>query len=193
MFNASTPEESVLAHMYANTPEGIAIFSAQGQCVQANPALCRILKYEESELRNLLTIWNVADEWLTDQVKHSNTTEKVERRWMNADHVPVWLSIHVSYVFSDQEQQLQYMMMYITVVQDREAEDLYSMIVRNSSSIVSVSGADGNIQYVSPSVKKILGYEPSEMVSRMRMEYYHEEDAQEMYHLEVCMQMTEHL
>ena len=181
MFNASTPEESVLAHMYANTPEGIAIFSAQGQCVQANPALCRILKYEESELRNLLTIWNVADEWLTDQVKHSTTTEKVERRWMNADHVPVWLSIHVSYVFSDQEQQLQYMMMYITVVQDREAEDLYSMIVRNSSSIVSVSGADGNIQYVSPSVKKILGYEPSEMVSRMRMEYYHEEDAQEMY------------
>lgn len=181
MVNASIPEESVLAHMYANIPEGIAIFSAQGKCVQANPALCQILKYEESELRNLLTIWNVADEWLTDKNKSITQTEKVERRWMNADYVPVWLSIQVSYIFSDTEQHLQYMMMYINVVKDREAEDLYSMIVRNSSSIVSVSGADGNIQYVSPSIKKILGYEPSEMISRMRMEYYHEEDAQEMY------------
>ncbi|WCT56844.1 PAS domain S-box protein [Paenibacillus kyungheensis] len=179
MVNASFPEESVLAHMYANIPEGIAIFSAQGICIQANPALCRILKYEESELRDTLTTLKVAEEWL-DHTTNS-TLEKAERRWMNADHVPVWLSLQVSYIFADNTSTLQYVMMYINVVKDREVEDLHSMIVRNSSNIISVSEPDGNIQYVSPSVKKILGYEPSEMVSKMRMEYYHEEDAQEMH------------
>lgn len=185
MSNASTPEESILAHMYSNTPEGIAIFSAQGKCIQANPALCRILKYEESELKNLLTSWQVADEWLVRPDPNRTQPQKVERRWTNAEHVAIWLSLQVSYVFSSkehsEEQNLQYIMIYANVIQDREAEDLHAMIVRNSSSIVSVSGPDGNIQYVSPSVKKILGYDPYEMISRMRMEYYHEEDAQEMY------------
>jgi PAS domain S-box-containing protein len=39
-----------------------------------------------------------------------------------------------------------------------------------------VTGADGTIRYISPSVERVLGYQPNEMVGTNTAEYVHPDD-----------------
>ncbi|WP_458119918.1 PAS domain S-box protein [Paenibacillus sp. Z6-24] len=172
---SSAPGMSLLAHIYKHTPQGIAVFSPQGECLQVNPAFCRLLDYEEDELKQFLNIQKLADSWLYQQ-----QNDTLERRLMRRDQNTIWLSLQASRYPDVPEQDMEYLVLYASEIADREEEDLYTMVARNSSSIISVSLPDGTINYVSPSIKKVLGYEPYEVMNSKRMEYYHEQDAQDM-------------
>lgn len=58
----------------------------------------------------------------------------------------------------------------------KESEEQFASIVQNALDIVMVTGADGTIRYISPSVKRILGYSSEEMVGTNTAEYVHLED-----------------
>ncbi|WP_046225677.1 PAS domain S-box protein [Paenibacillus dauci] len=172
---SSAPGMSLLTHVYKHIPEGIAIFSPQGECLQVNPAFCRLLDYEEEELKRCLNIQQLADSWLYQQQK-----DTIERRLMRRDQETIWLSLQASRYPDAPDQPLEYLVLYASEIADREEEDLYTMVARNASNVISVSLPDGTINYVSPSIKKMLGYEPYEVMNSKRMEYYHEQDAKDM-------------
>jgi PAS domain S-box-containing protein len=46
----------------------------------------------------------------------------------------------------------------------RESEERFRSLVQNLSDVISVLSADGTIRYVTPSVKRLLGYSPEELV-----------------------------
>ena len=58
----------------------------------------------------------------------------------------------------------------------KESEAKYKNIVNNSNDIIATADKSGNWTFLSPSVKKILGYYPAEMVGRSAFDFMFSED-----------------
>ncbi|MBV8886366.1 MAG: PAS domain-containing protein, partial [Chroococcidiopsidaceae cyanobacterium CP_BM_RX_35] len=59
----------------------------------------------------------------------------------------------------------------------RESEAKFRSLIQNSSDIISILNQGGTIRYVSPSVTRILGYKPEEMLGKNVFEFIHAEDS----------------
>ncbi|MGE5206463.1 MAG: PAS domain S-box protein [Chlamydiota bacterium] len=58
----------------------------------------------------------------------------------------------------------------------QESELRFRSLVQNSSDIITILEADGTIRYESPSIERILGYKPEELVGRNAFELVHPDD-----------------
>ncbi|MFH1338400.1 MAG: PAS domain S-box protein, partial [Candidatus Omnitrophota bacterium] len=58
----------------------------------------------------------------------------------------------------------------------RASEERFRSLIQNSSDIILILDADGVIRYISPSVERILGYKPEEMIGKSEFVYFHPED-----------------
>ena len=56
------------------------------------------------------------------------------------------------------------------------SEQQYRLLAEHSEDIITVHSPDANIQYISPSVKTVLGYTPEEALGHNIMEFVHPED-----------------
>ena len=73
--------------------------------------------------------------------------------------------------------------MHLDVTARRQAEDSlriselrFRALIESVTDVITVTGADGVLMYVSPSVKELGGYEPGEMVGRSLLEFLHPDD-----------------
>lgn len=64
----------------------------------------------------------------------------------------------------------------------RESEARFQALVQNALDLVMVTEADGIIRYMSPSVERVLGYSPEEMVGTNTAEYVHPDDLEGALH-----------
>src|SRR5207244_383526 len=55
-------------------------------------------------------------------------------------------------------------------------EELFRSLIENASDIVTVVGENGVFRYASPSVERVLGYGPSELLERSAFDYVHPDD-----------------
>ncbi len=62
----------------------------------------------------------------------------------------------------------------------RASEEHFRSLIENALDIIAVLEPDGAVRYVSPSVKRLLGYEPSELVGRNVFDFVHPQDAAEL-------------
>ena len=58
----------------------------------------------------------------------------------------------------------------------RKSEEHFRSLIENASDIVTIIGEDGIFRYASPSVQRLLGYAPSELLERNVFELLHPED-----------------
>ena len=58
----------------------------------------------------------------------------------------------------------------------REDEEKYRMIVENTRDIIYTLNDSGEVKYISPSVKKILGYDPADITGRSVISFIHPDD-----------------
>ncbi|MCK9343292.1 MAG: PAS domain S-box protein [Massilibacteroides sp.] len=57
-----------------------------------------------------------------------------------------------------------------------ESEERFRLLTENASDVVIILDAEGNISYVSPSVRQVGGYAPEELIGRSILELVHPED-----------------
>lgn len=57
-----------------------------------------------------------------------------------------------------------------------KSEAAYRLLTENSTDLISHHAPDGTLIYVSPSVKRVLGYEPAELVGTNLFEHMHPDD-----------------
>ncbi len=58
----------------------------------------------------------------------------------------------------------------------RESEEHFRSLIENALDLISILGADGRIHYVSPAVRRVLGYEPEALVGTSILDHVHEAD-----------------
>jgi len=58
----------------------------------------------------------------------------------------------------------------------RRSEEYFRLLIENASDIVTVVNSDGIILYESPSVERVLGYKPEELIGKNAFEFYHPDD-----------------
>src|SRR5881409_1342778 len=58
----------------------------------------------------------------------------------------------------------------------RRSEEHFRSLIENASDIVTIVGENGVFRYASPSVHRVLGYEPRELLERNAFDYVHPDD-----------------
>ncbi len=58
----------------------------------------------------------------------------------------------------------------------RHSEEHFRSLIEHASDLIAVLGDDGIIQYASPSHRRVLGYEPEEMVGKSALAFIHPDD-----------------
>jgi nitrogen fixation negative regulator NifL len=64
----------------------------------------------------------------------------------------------------------------LTGDQTHQTEARFRSLIENASDIITILEADGGIRYESPSVERILGYKPEELIGRNAFELIHPDD-----------------
>ncbi len=58
----------------------------------------------------------------------------------------------------------------------QKSEERYRLLAQKSADIIAIINPDNSFRYVSPAVKRILGYTPEEFIERMGFDHVHPED-----------------
>lgn len=66
------------------------------------------------------------------------------------------------------------------ITQRKKHEERFRAYVENSSDVITVVDNEGMIEYVSPSVRDVLGYEPESLVGTAALELVHPDDRDEL-------------
>lgn len=64
----------------------------------------------------------------------------------------------------------------------RESEERFRSLIENALDIITVLNADGTLRYVSPSLERVLGYNPAELIGKKIVEYIHSDDTAKAFY-----------
>ncbi|AAV46056.1 signal-transducing histidine kinase-like [Haloarcula marismortui ATCC 43049] len=161
----------------AEAPTVLAVTDEELTIRFVSPAIERVLGYDMESLvgTNWLDLVHPAD---TDRVLATLTGEReddgTEYRFRNADGDWVWLETIVS---SDTETDRDCLVFTSRDVSDRPRfEARFHQFVTHTSDVLTVFDEQGNVEYISPSVERVLGYEQDEMQDSDLFEYVHPDD-----------------
>ena len=62
----------------------------------------------------------------------------------------------------------------------RDSEERLRCLIQYSSDIITVLGVDGIVRYESPSIERLLGYDPEELVGKNAFSYVYPEDLEQV-------------
>ncbi len=65
----------------------------------------------------------------------------------------------------------------------KQREEYFRSLIENAAEIITVLNRDGTRRYVSPSIKRALGYDPDELIGKNVFDLIHPEDATELMKL----------
>jgi PAS domain S-box-containing protein len=193
---------------FEHSPVGMAIMNTAGYWVEVNNRSCEILGYSKEELKKLRfsdisleedLIEDLANKEKLDSGKVTNFTK--EKRYIRKDKTVVWVLLSVSLLRDKNGEITDYLSQIIDIteriqfenenkllleeniknrtIQLNEAKNLYRLLADNTVDLVCLHNLDATLQYVSPSVKNLIGYEPEELIGKSPLDYIHPEELEE--------------
>jgi PAS domain S-box-containing protein len=94
-----------------------------------------------------------------------------------------WFEVHYSPVFNEQGEVILVCFSALHIDERKKAitdlansEERFRSLVQNSSDTITILEANGVIRYESPSVERILGYQPQQLINQNQFDYIHPED-----------------
>jgi PAS domain S-box-containing protein len=170
---------------------GIALVSPDGRWLRANPALCRMLGYSEAELlgSDFQTVTHPEDlDADLAQVKAVLAGEihtyQMEKRYLHKDGHIIWVLLSVALVRSADGQPIY----FVSQIQDitdrkraeealRENESRYRTLADNATDLITLQDLELRPLYVSPASRRMLDYEPEEVMAGTEESLMHPDDA----------------
>ena len=190
---------------FENSAVGMALINLDGYFIETNVRLCKIIGYSNQEMKHLKfqEITHYEDLTLDLYYKEQLDTGKIsnfssEKRYIHKNKSIIWVHISVSSA-KNHENEIKYYIAQIIDITERkkieeenklltdeinrnktvqlnEAENLYRLLAENTVDLVCLHNLDTSFQYVSPSIQKLLGYTPEELIGEFPMEFVHPED-----------------
>jgi len=180
--------EEKFKNLFNSMPSGYYRSTPEGRFVDANPAFISMLGYKNlEELKNIFiphTIYVDPSERISLFKDNPQLIDKVERyRLKRKDGQIIWIEENSRYIKDENGKVLfnEGICKDITFELEaeiilRKSEERYRLIAENSTDMISKHSLDGKFIYVSPSCKKILGYEQEELIGQSPYNFFHPDD-----------------
>lgn len=189
-FPASPILDDIFPDILNHSAIGMATADLNGRIRRVNQAFCQMLGYTPSELigRSFETITHAEDVPLerekANQLRTGQTDNyQLRKRYLHKEGRIVWGLLTLSLITnSDGEPdyflgQIQDVTPWVEAEEQvRRSEAEYRLLADNASDLITRFRPDGACVYVSPSVKRILGYEPEEFVGFHYLDIIHPDD-----------------
>jgi PAS domain S-box-containing protein len=185
--------------VFESSSLGNKIISSDLKILQVNPALVALLGYDSKEDLIGTTILDYSPQdhrqhWQTLQEHlwtHASSSFSLETPLIKKDGSVIWCQVN-SVLFRDKGETLGY-----TIIEDitnHHRLRQFEALIKSGNDIICIISADGTYQYVSPSVKNSLHYEPEFLIGKTPFEFIHPDDLQRAISaLEYILSTTEHV
>ena len=190
---------------FENSAVGMALVNLDGFYTETNVRLCKMLGYSNHEMK-CLTFQEIThfDDLNVDlDYKEKLDTGKIsnfssDKRFIHKNKSIIWAHMSVSSAKNTKNEIKYYIVQIIDIterkkiedenklltdeinrnktVQLNEAKNMYRLLAENTVDLVCLHDLDTSFRYVSPSIEKLLGYTPEELIGKLPMEFVHPED-----------------
>lgn len=181
-------------HLYRtiteNTRDIIAIFALDGKITYVSPSIKAVLGYEEKYIKSKTVSEFIHPEDiekfnrnLENTIESKNDFYTFEVRALHQNGTYIWVEtsgkiirnlngmvIEIQSTTRDIQERV------TSRIKLEQSEYLYRNITENAHDITLITHTDSSIQYVSPSVKTILGFDPEEIMQTRSFDYFHPAD-----------------
>jgi PAS domain S-box-containing protein len=173
-------------------PDGVMLVDTNGKVVHVNKSFERLLGYEANELVGTSALELPTYRGERDREKAKEAFKQVLEKG-NAEHIDIGAitksgeEIAINFAASVIRDAQGAPKTLIAVMRDitkrkraeealKKREENFRVLVDNSMDISLVTNADLTVRYVSPSVERVLGYKPEEIIGRNALEFLSPED-----------------
>lgn len=176
-------------HAFEDAAIGAALVAPDGHFIAVNPALCAFLGREEQTVTS--TTWATLthpadieiDRGLTDQVARGDIPSfHLTKRYLRPDGSIIWGELFVAGCRRPDGTLSHYLSQVVDVthhVLDREplasTEQAFRMLVDNVADVV-LHTRGGLIEWASPSLRRVLGWDEHDWLTRPLAEFIHPDD-----------------
>jgi len=169
---------------------GMVVATLEGVAIATNPAFQAMLGRSEAQLRGVglddcahPEDTQVSRELRQQLVAGSREAYQIEKRYLRQDGSIRWGRLSASVIDSSQGTP-QFILQMVEDITDRKQaesallqnEAKWRSLILNSSDIITILSASGHIVYESPSVERVLGYEPDELAGQIALDLIHPDD-----------------
>ena len=175
--------------LHEKSPNARIITNAKGVIIDCNKTTEKLLGFKKNEIigRNYTNLGVLTSEQLLFlEIQYKNflrdkKIESIEIQIRRKDGNLVWVSIQSSVIEIDNKFLIELIFQDITerkIAEDkiRESEEKLRMTIENLSDIVIESELNGKINYFSPQIHDIFGYEAEELNKIRLYNFIHQED-----------------
>ncbi|HEY9810994.1 MAG TPA: PAS domain S-box protein [Halomicronema sp.] len=178
--------------MFNQARVGIALVALDGQFLEVNQAMSKIIGYSQEELRqmnfqdvthpeDLEADWNLAKQ----VIKHEISGYSIEKRYIRKDGKIVWVNLTSSALWDDQGN-IQYGFGIIEDISERkqvqealiESEERFRVMFNQAAIGIGLISLNGDFLQVNPALCHITGYSPKELRQKRFQDLSHPDDLQ---------------
>jgi PAS domain S-box-containing protein len=190
MEEARRTSEARYRHHFERSLAGVYRATRDGRLLDCNAAFAHMLGFASREetrgqsLRELHPDPSVRDQFLARLAAEGALTS-AEACLRRRDGAAVWVLESASLVEEGRPPQSVIEGTLIDVTERRraadalrESEEYFRSLIDNAADVIMIVDADGRIRYGSPSVERLLGHRPQELVAEPMLDGVHPEDAE---------------
>ncbi|WP_016990962.1 PAS domain S-box protein [Flavobacterium sp. ACAM 123] len=190
---------------FEHSAVGIALVDTHGYWQVVNNTLSTILGYTEEEFR-AMTVYEIThpddlEEYLFNKEKLSagnSSSFNMEKRYYHKNKSVVWAQLFVSVVKDAKGEIVNYIPQIIDITERKRVEDenkwltdeisknktiqlneatgFYRLLADNTIDLVCLHHMNSKFTYVSPSIERILGFVPEELLELSPLQFVHPKD-----------------
>ncbi len=182
--------EARFRNLFERNLAGVYRTTLDGRVIDCNESFARILGYssrEELRRSGCAALYHDPSdrEAFVRHLRERGALTNSEVCLRRKDGSPVWVLENVSLLEegSPPEAVIEGTMIDVSerrraVDALRESEEYFRSLIDNSLDVITILNADGTIRYASPSLERLLGYRPQELVSEALLDSVHPEDVE---------------
>ncbi|TWT32321.1 Blue-light-activated protein [Posidoniimonas corsicana] len=183
--------EETFRCMFDRSATSMVTVDLTGRILRVNDSTCQMLGYQREELLTLSFTDITAPEDLPDSIENFQNLiggEKdyfsLEKRYKRKDGCVLWGTVTATLVRSADGAPLHVLAQLLDVTARKQAElalqkseEWFRSLIELSTSVYAVTDREATIQYASPSVQRVLGWTPEEIVGTNGFARVHPDDA----------------
>ncbi len=178
--NALLESEKRFRHIFENAPIGINLVDIEGRYIQANQAMCDLVKYSESELKEF-TVEEIThpDDIATERIfleqiaNQEINSYSMEKRYLTKVGDEIWVQLTAAIV-RDRNGNIRYGFGMVEDISDRKkseealrlSEERFRKIFEEGPLGMAVIGFNQRVLKVNAMLCQMLGYTEAEMMSQ---------------------------